>query len=691
MNKKQSLTFWKKLSFNNWNIRAKLLVVMLILSLVPLAAAVWISTTSSADAITQQTRISLSRLAYSTAQRIEQFLIDNHNFIRMAASEPEVITFLSASTEEEQIQFQSGVDGVVANLLSSDPAIDLVGFYNLKGDVISHNNPNIVGQNYLFRDYVQAALSGGQFTSGIQRGWTTDTPGINASAPVQQDTDVIGAIATRIQGEFVTDILRSTLNIESEEITTEERESIDIFLVNEYGIVVGHSGESDWLYRSLGAIESQEILDAISEVRLLGGSCPDGVDQCDPSEKTPRLPGPIPAAQSLAVTLLKAIQSGEAGSERYCHPRNVADAPGEEGQCNGTWHVVGYAPVRDPFRVDPDTGEPANLFMVVVDEPEEIFLRSIERQRMQGFWIALAMAALTIVASLVVARTLAQPIDKLAAAAQNVENDKPFEPQDLAAVTAQGDEIGHLARVFSDMVISLRARVAELRTVYEIGQDITATLEVDETLQAILDRVRDVIAYDAAEITLFDQREKNLIVTAWSGTGGFADTRGRRYDLSKGFTGLIGQERRSLLVADAQADEERKAVTVKLTDDAIVRSLLGVPLLIRDRLVGTLELTSRRVGAFNEDDQRLLETIAPQAAIAIEKAQQVREREQRLKNQIKQLRIEIDEVKRQKQVEQIVGTDYFQTLREKARGMRKKAHSMRARDASGTDPNADGV
>jgi len=38
------------------------------------------------------------------------------------------------------------------------------------------------------------------------------------------------------------------------------------------------------------------------------------------------------------------------------------------------------------------------------------------------------------------------------------------------------------------MVLALRRRVDELRTVYEIGQDITATLEVDETLQAILDR-----------------------------------------------------------------------------------------------------------------------------------------------------------------------------------------------------------
>ena len=106
--------------------------------------------------------------------------------------------------------------------------------------------------------------------------------------------------------------------------------------------------------------------------------------------------------------------------------------------------------------------------------------------------------------------------------------------------------------------------------------------------------------------------------------------------------------------------------------------MLGVPLLIRDRLVGTLELTNKRVGAFDADDQRLLETIAPQAAIAIEKAKQVREREQKLKNQIEQLRIEIDEAKRQRQVEQIVETDYFQALRQKARSMREQAKGRKS-------------
>jgi putative methionine-R-sulfoxide reductase with GAF domain/HAMP domain-containing protein len=442
-------------------------------------------------------------------------------------------------------------------------------------------------------------------------------------------------------------------------------------LLNEYGIVMAHSGESEMLYRSLGVIESEEILDTITSVRLLGGECPEGEEGCDPSEKTPRPPSFIPAAQPLADTLLAAIEAGEAGSTRYCRPSNLDDAPDASPDvCSGTWRVVGYAPVNDPFRLKAGSDEAANLFVVVVDVPEEIFLQSIVQQRLQGIGIAALIAALTLIASVAVARTLARPIGKLAAAAQDVEEDQPFEPEDIADVAAQGDELGNLARVFSRMVLALRARMAELRTVYQIGQDITATLEVEETLQAILDRVRDVVSYDAAEITLLDRQENTLIVTAWSGEDRFDDTRGRTYLLGEGFVGAIGQGREGMLVHDIQEQVDREGVRGQLSDGVAVRSLLGVPLLIRDHLVGTIELVSSRVGAFGEDEQRLLETIAPQAAIAIEKAQQVREREQRLKSQIERLRIEIDEVKRARHVEEIVESDYFQRLREEARRIR---------------------
>ncbi|MEK7276067.1 MAG: GAF domain-containing protein [Chloroflexota bacterium] len=107
--------------------------------------------------------------------------------------------------------------------------------------------------------------------------------------------------------------------------------------------------------------------------------------------------------------------------------------------------------------------------------------------------------------------------------------------------------------------------------------------------------------------------------------------------------------------------------------DVKIRSFLGVPLLISDHLIGALTLVHRDPGHFTETDKRQLSKLTAQASIAIENAIQVRERENALKQQIRQLQIEIDETKKARQVEEIVDTEYFQKLKERAMKMRKEA------------------
>lgn len=699
MSSKKKMEIWDRLRFTNWRIPTKLAVVMLAISLIPLLVTAAINSNTSARAINQQTRISLSRLAFSTAERIEQFLVDNHNFIRMAASEPEVIQFLTTlreedpglpndSTKEQVLAFlnavkerhpelQAGVDGVVANLLSSDPAIDLVGFYNLQGFVVSHNNTAIVGQNYLFRDYVQSALNNEQFTSGIQVGWTTNTPGINASAPVRVGDEIIGAIATRIQGRFITNILSGTLEIESEDISAEEREAMAIYLVNEYGIVVSHSdNDTDWLYHSLGTITDEQTLEHIASVRLLGGTCPDGTQTCDPSEKQPRTPLPIPAAQPLANELLTAMSLGKSGSFRYCQPDQL-DAEIAEGECPGTWHVVGYAPVQDPFRTDPVTRAPRSLFMVVVDMPEAVFLRPVDRLRQQGLAIGATMAGLALVASLLLSATLSRPIAKLAQAASRVEHDEPFEPSDIAEVTAQGDEVGNLARVFSNMVVALRARMAELRTIYEVGRKISESVDLERILNEIADAIGEVIPYDVAEICLYDksQGKMDCKLSARRTSKGIVKTAGPLYDPNIGYLGYVYTKGESLLVPDTLAFTEVERNPARKWEDVEPRSYLGVPLKDKGEVIGAIELIGAYPDSFNEGNRRVLESIAIQAAIAVQNAREVQARESMLKRQIEQLRIEIDEMKRARQVAEIVESDYFQSLRKKAKSIRGSEES----------------
>ena len=88
------MTMREKLSFRNWRISRKLLVVMLAISLVPLLLAAWIISASSVDALTQQMQDNMARLGSSVALHISSVLSNSQGFLRIVASDPQVAAAL---------------------------------------------------------------------------------------------------------------------------------------------------------------------------------------------------------------------------------------------------------------------------------------------------------------------------------------------------------------------------------------------------------------------------------------------------------------------------------------------------------------------------------------------------------------------------------------------------------------------
>jgi len=248
---------------------------------------------------------------------------------------------------------------------------------------------------------------------------------------------------------------------------------------------------------------------------------------------------------------------------------------------------------------------------------------------------------------------------------------------DVRVAVTSNDEIGVVAARFNEMTAHLKRRDVELHTVYQISQDISESLELEQTLQTILQRVRQMVVYDGAEICLHDESTASLRVRAWAGSEHISlDTRDRVYRLGEGFTGWIGEHRQSLLIPDVDRHLGQQAVTRQVADGVAVNGYLGVPLLVGKTLIGTLEVVTVAIGVLDAHAQQLLQTVAPQAAIAIHNARQVLERERRLKEQIEQLQIQVDEVKRARQVEEVTETDYFRMLQEKARQIRETSRSV---------------
>jgi len=93
--------------------------------------------------------------------------------------------------------------------------------------------------------------------------------------------------------------------------------------------------------------------------------------------------------------------------------------------------------------------------------------------------VLIAMILVTSGVSFLLSRAITNPIMSLTEAAQNVERGEQFDPASIASLTRAGDELAHLARVFSRMAVEVQAREERLRRQVE-----ELRIEIDEVKKA---------------------------------------------------------------------------------------------------------------------------------------------------------------------------------------------------------------
>lgn len=163
-----------------------------------------------------------------------------------------------------------------------------------------------------------------------------------------------------------------------------------------------------------------------------------------------------------------------------------------------------------------------------------------------------------------------------------------------------------------------RRRSRELALVNQISHTITSSLDLETTLDAILASVRDLLPYVAAEICLWDSEQNVLYSRGWGGDRTYRHLAAGVYAPGEGYTGWIAEHQKPLLIHDITAFDEVKPKLA--SDQTPVGSYVGVPLTVGDTFVGTLEMMSDALNAYQPQDLETLQTVANQAAIAIENA-----------------------------------------------------------------------
>ncbi|HKJ04931.1 MAG TPA: response regulator [Geopsychrobacteraceae bacterium] len=192
---------------------------------------------------------------------------------------------------------------------------------------------------------------------------------------------------------------------------------------------------------------------------------------------------------------------------------------------------------------------------------------------------------------------------------------KPFSAEDILAAAEQGLSL-YFSEINQDRVYQeAQRRMSDLVLLKQIGETTNSQNEPQELFERIIDSITVSVGVESASLML---QEKD-------GTLKIAAARGLTEEVissvhvssGQGVSGHVLETREPLLIRDVEKDVSFNGLVggVKYKN----KSLLSVPILIRDRLLGVINVNNKLTGElFGIEDQNLLVTIAHQVALAME-------------------------------------------------------------------------
>ena len=152
--------------------------------------------------------------------------------------------------------------------------------------------------------------------------------------------------------------------------------------------------------------------------------------------------------------------------------------------------------------------------------------------------------------------------------------------------------------------------------VLEVTTELVSTLELSTLLQIIVEAAKELTSSQAAALLLYHSQRNHLYFEAATEPLRTDDTL-IAIPMENSIAGWIYTHQQALLVEDTDA-ESSYFRDVDLVTSSRAKTILGVPLRTREKTIGVIEAVNKNEGTFDTADQRVLEALGAQAAIAIE-------------------------------------------------------------------------
>ena len=280
-------------------------------------------------------------------------------------------------------------------------------------------------------------------------------------------------------------------------------------------------------------------------------------------------------------------------------------------------YSVGYPETGKPVRLKPGTG----LVGAAVATEQPVLVNDVHADSRYIEFVP-GMNSEIVVPLLHKSR----PIGALNILSRNRDH---FTVHDVTIVRQFGAHVA-VALVNARLFDRVRRDAEAFETLAEIGHEVASVLDLDELFSRIAQLAKRVIDYRTFGILLLNEETGELEMKLAVQYGEKVQV--PRVRLGEGLVGYAALHREPVLVPDVSQDPRY----IKLVPD--VRSELAIPLLLKDRCIGVVDLESPELDAFSKRDVEILTLLASQAAVAIENArlyEEIRANEERLEKELR--------------------------------------------------------
>jgi signal transduction histidine kinase len=182
--------------------------------------------------------------------------------------------------------------------------------------------------------------------------------------------------------------------------------------------------------------------------------------------------------------------------------------------------------------------------------------------------------------------------------------------------------VANLAELMENLSLT-QQRLSQVGLFYQMGQALVSTFDLPQLLQDTMQLAGTVINAAASSLMLVDEESKELIFAVAHGAKGSL-LRSQRISISQGIAGWVATHGEPVIANDV-AKDSRFSPQVDSRTGFLTRSILAVPMQLRGKTIGVLEVLNKHdEESFDEEDQQLLLALAAQAAIALENARLVK-------------------------------------------------------------------